>query len=207
MNSSKLKFLGHVVTSGGMYPDPDKIRAVTEWPAPKTVLELRSFLGLANYFRKYIRAYAAITAPLTDLLKGLSKQEKKGRYSRLARMAPGAVETLERCFSARWNARCDSAFQTLKRALTTAPVLVLPDFDKPFEVVTDACQTPPAVGGVLLQEGRPVAFYSRKLSGPELNYSVTDIEMLAVIGASGNGDVTSKAATLLWSQTTSQIPI
>jgi hypothetical protein len=65
----------------------------------------------------------------------------------------------------------------------TAPVMVLPDFDKPFEVVTDACDKPPAVGGVLLQKGRPVAYYSRKLSGTELNYSATDIEMLGVIGA------------------------
>jgi len=180
---SKLKFLGHIVTAGGMYPDPDKIQTVTDWPTPKTVLELRSFLGLANYFRKYIRAYAAITSPLTDLLKGLSKQEKRGKFSRLSRMPPFAVEALELGFAARWDARCQSAFDTLKRALTTAPVLVLPDFGQPFEVVTDACQTPPAVGGVLLQNGRPVAYYSQKLSGPQLNYSVTDLEMLGVIQA------------------------
>jgi hypothetical protein len=71
----------------------------------------------------------------------------------------------------------------VRKALMTAPVLVLPDFDKPFEVVTDACDKPPAVGGVLSQEGRPVAYYSRKLSGAELNYSATDKEMLGVIGA------------------------
>jgi hypothetical protein len=75
------------------------------------------------------------------------------------------------------------AFTRVKQALTSSPVLVLPDFAKPFKVVCDACRTPPVVGAVLLQAGRPVAYYSRKLSGAELNYLVSDIEMLAVISA------------------------
>jgi hypothetical protein len=84
-------------------------------------------------------------------------------------------------FAQKWTPRCQHASQTIKQALTSATVLVLPDLAKPFEVVCDACEVPLAVGAVLTQKGRPSAFYSRKLSGPELLYSVSDIEMLAVI--------------------------
>jgi len=179
----ELKFLGHVVSARGIYPDPAKVAVIRDWPTPKTVMELRAFLGLANFFRKYIQGYAATCAPLNNLLKGLSKQEKKGKYARMHKLSDSALSTLQSQFKARWTSACDEAFASLQTALTTAPVLVLPDSDKHKEVVVDACQVPPAIGGVLLQEGRPVAFYSRKLHGPELNYSVTDIEMLAVVCA------------------------
>ena len=178
-----LKYLGHIVSSEGLYPDPAKVQVVTEWPVPQSVYDVRSFLGLANYFRKYIKGYAAITAPLTDLLKGLDKQERKGRSNRWARLSPSEAERLKASFAVRWTPAHQTAFMQLKEALTSAPVLTLPDFSKPFELVADACQHPPAVGAVLLQEGRPVAYYSRKLSGSELNYSPSDIEMLAVISA------------------------
>jgi hypothetical protein len=99
------------------------------------------------------------------------------------KLSPAAREQLHQQFASRWTSACQNSFDALKTALTTAPVLVLPNLKKPFEVVTDACQVPPAIGGVLLQEGQPVAYYSRKLNGAELNYSVTDLEMLGVVGA------------------------
>ena len=180
----ELKFLGHIVGADGMKPDPAKIATINNWPTPKSVYDVRAFLGLANYFRKYIRGYAALATPLTDLLKGLDKQDKKGKLMRWNKLPQHRVEQLQAEFlSTKWTDRCDSAFRSLKSALSSAPVLVLPNFSKPFQVVADACETPPAIGAVLLQDGHPVAYLSRKLSGPELNYSVSDIEMLAIISA------------------------
>ena len=179
----ELKFLGHIISAGGMRPDPKKVAAVQDWPVPKSVYEVRSFLGLSNYFRKYIQGYSAVAAPLTDLLKGLSKEDKQGKLLRWNRLPPAQVERMHADFASNWSDACEKAFQDLKAALTSAPVLALPDFSKPFELIADACETPAAIGSLLLQGGRPVAYYSRKLSGPELNYSVSDIEMLAVVAS------------------------
>lgn len=182
----ELKFLGHIVSASGMTPDPAKVAVVQEWPTPRSLYEVRSFLGLANYFRKYIRAYSAVAAPLTDLLKAIpggNKKDRKGKLLRFGKLPEAVAAKLEQEFATQWTSKCQEAFLALKAALSAAPVLKLPDFDQHFEVVVDACEVPPAIGGVLLQEGRPVAYYSRKLSGPELNYSATDIEMLGVIAA------------------------
>ena len=179
----ELKFLGHLISANGMRPDPKKVAAVQEWPVPANVYEVRSFLGLSKYFRKYIKGYSAIAAPLSDMLKGLTGADKQGKLVRWNRLSSDKAERMRADFASRWTPACAAAFSTLKSALTTAPVLALPDFNKPFELVADACGQPPAVGALLLQDGRPVAFHSRKLSGPELNYSVSDIEMLAVITA------------------------
>jgi hypothetical protein len=140
---NELKFLGHIVSAAGMQPDPSKVAVVSDWPVPKNVYEVRSFLGLANYFRKYIRAYAAMTAPLTDLLKGLHKQEKKGKLANVRKLSPTAQEQLRQQFASRGTLACQNAFDVFKTALITALVLVLPNFERPFEVVTDACQVPP----------------------------------------------------------------
>ena len=164
-----------------MKPDPAKVETIAGGPTLSSVHEVRQFLGLAKYFRKFIRGYAAMTAPLTDLLKGFSKQERAGVRSRFHH-DPDAVSASERAFTARWTA-CDTAFAAVRQALTSAHVLALPDHAKHFTPVSDASLSPPAVGAVLLQHGHPVSYFSRKLSGPELNYSVSDIEMLAVICA------------------------
>ena len=124
-----------------------------------------------------------MASPLTDLLKGLTKQERAGKRSRFRRVSPSDVQAMQATFASRWTALCTAAFGRIKEALISAPVLVLPDPSKHFTLVSDACSKPPAVGAVLMQEGHPIAYYSRKLSGPELNYSVSDIEMLAVICA------------------------
>ena len=130
-----------------------KVQAVLDWPTPSNVVELRSFLGLANYYRRFIKGYSSMACPLTDLLK------KDCSWS--------------------WTAECESAFAALKDAISKEPVLRLLDFGKPFEVHTDASNL--ALGGVLVQEGHPVAFESRKLNDTERQYSVHEKEMTAVV--------------------------
>jgi hypothetical protein len=137
--------------------DPMKVQAIVEWAAPTTVSDLRSFLGLANYYRRFIKDYSKVAAPLSDLLKKNWKWNWTDGY--------------------RW------AFEKLKRAVTSAPVLKLPDFERPFEVHTDASDR--AIGGVLVQEGHPVAFESRKLNEAEQRYSTHEKEMTVVVHCLG----------------------
>ena len=179
----ELKFLGHVVSTDGIKPDPAKVQVVTDWPRPRSVYEIRSFLGLANYFRRFIRSYAKIASPLTDLLKGIPSTDKKGKLLQWGKLSAEQARSVEQSFIAKWTPQCAQAFSVLKQALVSAPVLALPDFSRSFTVVCDACTAAPAVGGVLLQDRHPVAFFSKKLSGRESAYSASDIEMLAVIYA------------------------
>ena len=164
----EVEFLGHLVGTDGVRPDPKKISVVKEWPTPKTVTDLRAFLGLANYFRKFINKFSAIAAPLTNQLGGnLSSRKAKNTYLK-------------------WDEKCQDAFEALKEALTSAPALKLPDFTKPFtvdafELVTDASDY--AIGAILTQDGQPVAYESRKLSDAERNYTTTERELLAVMHA------------------------
>lgn len=148
-------FLGHIVTAAGVQVDPRKTAVVQQWPVPQSIDELRSFLGFANYFRKFIRAYAGITLPLVRLLSSKVKW----------------------C----WDDECQKAFDAVKHALTTTPVLAIPDPSVRFEVVCDASDY--ALGAVLLQNGRPIAFESRKLIPAERNYTVTEREHLAIVHA------------------------
>lgn len=121
---SEVIFLGHWVSKGQVRMDERKVQAIVDWPTPTKVTELRSFLGLANYYRKFIQGYSKKVAPLTDLLK---KDQKWV-----------------------WSERCQAAFDKLKSAVASEPVLRLPDFELPFEVHTDASDR--AIGGVLVQE-------------------------------------------------------
>jgi len=129
--------------------EDDKMKAIDEWEKAKNVSELRSFLGLANYYRRFIQSYSAKAAPLTDLLKNKIPWN--------------------------WDDRCEQAFEGLKKALTDEPVLALPDYGKIFEVHTDASDF--AIGGVLVQDGHPVAYESRKLNDTERRYAVHDKEI------------------------------
>jgi len=153
-NKPEVKFLGHVVSSEGVKPDPSKVQAIMHWPLPKDVSELRSFLGLANYFRKFILRYSHIAAPLTNLIKSWPSVLPEPALN---------------------------AFSQLKAALASAPVLVMPDYDKPFEVICDASGV--GLGAILMQDGRVVAYESRKLSPAECNFSTTEAELLAVVHA------------------------
>ena len=152
---SEVAFLGHIISADGIKVDPKKVQAVSEWDVPRDVRGVRSFLGLANYFRRFIQGFSKMVAPLTNLTK------KDNSFV--------------------WTSECQDAFEKVKYSLTQAPVLVSPTRDKPYEVVSDASGI--GLGAVLLQDGRPVAFESRKLSGAEQNYTVTEQEMLGVVHA------------------------
>jgi transposase InsO family protein len=152
------EFLGHIVSAEGIRPLHDKLAAIKDWPQPKSITEVQSFLGLANYYRRFVENFAGISAPLTELTKKTSSIEK-------------------------WDASCDDAFNALKTALTTAPVLRLPDLSKPVFINTDASSF--AISAVFQQlhndELHPVLFWSRKLASAERNYDTREREMLAII--------------------------
>ena len=150
---TEIKFQRHLVSKGQICMDGSKVAAIRDWPTPTKVIELRSFLGLANYYRWFIQGYSKIAIPLTDLMK----KEREWK----------------------WELECQDAFQRLKDAITSEPVLRLPDLELPFEVQTDASDK--ALRGVLVQEGHLVAFESRKLDALEQRYSMHEKEMIAVI--------------------------
>jgi hypothetical protein len=138
---TKIKYLGHIVNKQGIRLDPKKVEAVQTWPVSKNLHDVKS-LGLVNCFQKFIEHYSEIAVPLTNLTK---------------KSHPWV-----------WTGRCQDAFELLKQKLTEAPLLCTPDESLPYEVVTDASDL--GLGGVLLQEGQPVAFESRKFNNAELNY-------------------------------------
>ena len=150
----QLEYLGHIVSGKGVAPEPSKIRAILDWPNPATVKDLRAFLGFTGFYRKFIRNYAAIAAPLTTLL------------------CKDAFE---------WSLTSQAAFEALKSAITTAPVLALPNFAEDFVVETDASGA--AMGAVLTQRGHPLAYFS-KLFGPRMIHASTYIrELHAIVAA------------------------
>lgn len=151
----EVRFLGHVVSEDGISVDPDKVVAVREWKQPTTVTEIRSFLGLAGYYRRFIENFSLIASPLTKLTR-------KG------------VPFL-------WTDTCEKSFQELKHRLTTAPVLVIPVRGGKLVVYTDACGT--GLGAVLMQDGKVVAYASRQLRPHEVRYATHDLELAAIVFA------------------------
>ncbi|GAU44596.1 hypothetical protein TSUD_187860 [Trifolium subterraneum] len=150
----EIEYLGHIVTGQGVSMDKDKINNVINWPVPTNVKQLRGFLGLTGYYRRFIKSYAKIASPLTDLLK-------KEAYQ--------------------WNDQAALAFQQLKTAVTTAPVLALPNFKMPFILETDASGV--GIGAVLHQQGHPIAYFSKKLVPRNQKKSAYFREMLAIAEA------------------------
>ncbi|KAF5778414.1 putative nucleotidyltransferase, Ribonuclease H [Helianthus annuus] len=147
-------YLGHVISAQGIEVDPDKIKSIQNWPTPQTVKDVRSFLGLSGYYRRFIHHYASIAGPLSDLLK-------KDQFV--------------------WTSLQEEAFCKLKTLLSTTPVLRLPDFSKPFTVETDASGT--GIGAILSQDKQPIAYYSLKLSPRMQAASAYQREMFAITQA------------------------
>jgi hypothetical protein len=131
----EIKFLGHTISQDGVLVDPEKVQEVMDWKPPTTVRHIRSFLGLAGYYRRFIPDFSRIAKPMTELLKKGVKYE--------------------------WSQKCEDAFHALRHHLTTAPVLAQPDNTKPFEVYCDASGT--GLGCVLMQYNRVIAYASRAL--------------------------------------------
>jgi hypothetical protein len=161
-NRKEIKFLGHIISADGVKVNPAKIAAVAEWAVPTTKVGLQAFLGLANYFRKFIQGFSTIAAPLYDCVTATHGKKHT---------ALGAA----------WNKDCQAAFEKLKVELTHAPVLHLPNEELPYEVVCDASCT--GTGAVLMQAEHPVAYLSHKFSAAEKNYTTGEQELLAVIRA------------------------
>jgi hypothetical protein len=128
----QVAFLGHVILNGGISVDPSKVQDVLSWNAPTSVGDIRSFLGLAGYYRRFIEGFSKISKPMTELL------EKDKKFE--------------------WTSTCEASFQELKKRLTTAPILVMPDMKKPFSIYCDVSGQ--GLGCVLMQDGHVVAYAS-----------------------------------------------
>ena len=150
----ELEYLGHIVTNHGVKVDGKKIEAMIAWPQPTTITELRGFLGLTGYYRKFVRNYGVLARPLTNLLK-------KGNF--------------------KWDEDAAAAFTMIKQALTTTPTLAMPNFNEPFTIETDASGD--GIGAVLTQQGRPIAYMSRALGVTKRSWSIYAKEMLAIVEA------------------------
>lgn len=166
----EVKYLGHVISAERVSTDPEKIRAVAEWKHPRTLTELRSFLGFASYYRRFVEGFAKCAAPLHRLVGVLQGAQKRAGASSL---------------EGRWDEACEMAFSSLKSKLVSAPVLGFADFSKPFILEIDASHS--GLGAMLSQDyqglKRPVAFASQGLHPPErnmLNYSSMKLELLAL---------------------------
>ncbi|KAL0554222.1 hypothetical protein IC582_008139 [Cucumis melo] len=151
----KVTFLDHVVSSKGVFVDPAKIEAVTSWPRPSTVSEIRSFLSLAGYYRRFVEDFSCIASPLTQLTR-------KG--------TPFV-----------WSPACESSFQELKQKLVSAPVLTVPDGSRSFVIDSDASKK--GLGCVLMQQGKVVPYASRQLKSHEQNYRTHDLELTTMVFA------------------------
>ncbi|KAK1641633.1 hypothetical protein QYE76_059438 [Lolium multiflorum] len=149
---NKLVFLGFVVSANGIEVDSSKVEAIHNWPTPTNVGQVRSFHGLAGFYRRFVKDFSTIACPLNELTK---------------KNVPFV-----------WGKAQQKAFDELKKRLTEAPLLALPDFTKTFEIECDASGL--GIGGVLMQNGKPVAYYSEKLDGARLNYPIYDKELYAL---------------------------
>ena len=130
---TEVKFLGHIISGDGISVDPSKVEAILKWERPKNVPEIRSFLGLAGYYQRFVQDFSKLAAPLTNLTK---------------KDVPFI-----------WDNSCESVFQELKSRLTSAPILIVPDQDQVYDVYTDASHQ--GLGAVLMQQNRVIAYASR----------------------------------------------
>ncbi|GBN98665.1 Retrovirus-related Pol polyprotein from transposon 297 [Araneus ventricosus] len=153
----EVSYLGHIISADGVKTDPEKTKAVVDWPRPETVHDLRSFLGLCTYYHRFVRNFSAIARPLHKLTEARS--------------------------SFNWTEECEKSFNSLKQALITSPILTYPRTDKEFILDTDASNE--GIGAMLSQkigsEECVIAYFSKNLGKPERNYFVTRKELLAIV--------------------------
>ncbi|KAL0540883.1 hypothetical protein IC582_020904 [Cucumis melo] len=149
---ASVEYLGHIMFENGVEVDQKKIRSIVDWPKPTNVRETRGFLRLTRYYRRFVHQYGAIAAPLTQLLK-------KGGF--------------------KWSKEANEAFDKLKEAMMSLPILALPKFDRPFEIETDASGF--GVGAVLIQDKRPIAFYGHTLAIRDRERPVYERELTTVV--------------------------
>lgn len=150
--TKRVKYLGHFIQAEGVSTDPEKVKAVAEWKIPENLKHLRGFLGLAGYYRRFVKDFGVIARPLTAL-------------------------TNKECLQ--WSAEAKLAFVELRKALFETHILALPRFDQPFVVETDACGQ--GSGTILMQNGHPLAYISRHLKGKQLRLSIYEKELIAVV--------------------------
>jgi hypothetical protein len=154
---NQVQYLGYIIDERGVHVDPAKIQVIRDWPAPATLTELCIFLGLANFYSRFVLGFFHITWPLSQVTKG------------------GAKEKLF------WSESQQKVFRELKHRLCSAPVLTLPDLQQPFEIETDASDY--AIGAVLTQHGHLVAYHSETLSDTVRKYPTYDKEMYSIVQA------------------------
>nr|CAD1839447.1 unnamed protein product [Ananas comosus var. bracteatus] len=151
-SKQSLVYLGFLVGGCKLQIDPDKVRAIKEWPRPKNMTEVRSFMGACQYVRKFIRHFSILAASLHALTKANEKFE--------------------------WSSKHKNTFQLLQRKICEAPVLVLPNLQRPFELEAHASSY--AIGAVLMQDDRPIAYYSEMFQEAQKNYPTYNKELLAL---------------------------
>ena len=168
----QVSYLGHQVSKDGIAPDPDKTKVIHDWKQPESLKELRSFLGFASYYRKFVSGFAKIASPLHDLVNSCLSEMKKSKHPRLP-------------FPQLWTPECQASFEAIKDKLTTTPVLGYADYSEPFILETDASLA--GLGAVLSQDQngtrRVIAYASRRLRPLERNgrnYSAMKLELLAL---------------------------
>jgi hypothetical protein len=151
----EVAFLGHIIIDGGIKVYPSKISEILSWKQPTYVYKIRSFLGLAGYYKRFIEGFSKIVKPLTSLLE-------KGKEFK-------------------WDEACQKCFDEFKEKLTTAPVLIMPEIHKGFDVYCDASHL--GLGCVLMQEGKVITYASRQMRKHEKNYHTHDLELVVVVHA------------------------
>jgi hypothetical protein len=151
----EVSFLGHVISKDGVAVDPRKIEVVMNWERPSNVNEIRSFLGFAGYYRRFVEDFSKLSGPLTTLTK------KNAHFI--------------------WSDECEECFQKLKQRLISTSVLTLPKESEKFVIFSDASFQ--GLGCVLMQQGRVIAYMSRQLKDHEKNYHVHDLELAAIVYA------------------------
>jgi hypothetical protein len=150
----ELVYLGFVISSNELNMDPKKVKSIKEWPSLRNIFEVRRFHGLASFYRKFIRSFSGISAPMMDTVKKIHKYFH-------------------------WTEEEEKSFKLLKEKIIGQPVLVLPDFRKTFQVRCDTSGF--AIGAVLSQDNRQIAYFSEKLNDAKMKYSMYDKEFYAII--------------------------